>query len=166
MFRKMRRAKQQISREECDEVLKGAMRGVMAFLGDDDYPYAVPLDYLYVPEDGPQGRLYFHGARTGHKVDAMRAHAKASFCVLDEGVRNPKRRFGLDFRSVICFGRLHPIGDQDEAREVSRRLGMRYLGTVYTTEADVDEEVAHSGGRVFCYYLEIEHLTGKVVNES
>lgn len=163
MFRKMRRIRQQITQEECDEVLEGAMRGVMAFLGDDDYPYAVPLDYFYVPEEG---RLYFHGARTGHKVDSMRAHDKASFCVLSEGVRNPERKFGLDFKSVICFGRLHPIDDQDEAQEVSRRLGMRYLGTVYNTLEDVEEEVAHSGRRVFCYYLQIEHMTGKLVNES
>lgn len=162
MFREMRRARQQLGREECDEVLGGAMRGVMAFLGDDDYPYAVPLDYLYAPEEA---RLYFHGARVGHKVDAMRAHDKASFCVMDEG-RPTAKRFGLDVRSVICFGRLRSIDDQDEAREVSRRLGMRYLGSVYPSADDVEQEVAHSGGRVFCYYLQIEHMSGKLVNEA
>lgn len=56
----MRRFRQELSRKECDEVLVEGMRGVMALLGDDDYPYAVPLDYLYEPSEG---RIYFHGAR-------------------------------------------------------------------------------------------------------
>lgn len=162
MFRPMRRFKQELPREECDEVLLGGMRGVMALLGDDDYPYAVPLDYLYEPSER---RIYFHGAREGHKVDALRAHEKASFCVMSEGV--PARgRFGLDVRSVICFGRLHEVEPGAATIEVVRALGLRYVHRVYPDVAAVDKEVRQAGGRTLCYYLDIEHMTGKLVNES
>ena len=80
MFREMRRFKQQISREECIRILKEQPRGVLSVLGDDDYPYGVPLDHWYCEENG---RLYFHCAKTGHKLDAVRKHDKASYCVLD-----------------------------------------------------------------------------------
>ena len=66
MFRKMRRFKQQLSEEECLEILKTAKRGVLAVLGDEGYPYAVPLDFVY--EDG---KIYFHCAKEGHKLDAI-----------------------------------------------------------------------------------------------
>ena len=162
MFRPMRRSKQQLTREECDQVLNACMRGVMAFLGDDDYPYAVPLDYAY---DVAAGKLYSHGAREGHKVDAMRAHDKASFCVMDEGCR-VEGKFGLNIRSVICFGRLRQVEPGEATIAAVRKLGMRYLGSVYPTEEDVEREIASAGKRVFCYELDIEHMTGKLVNES
>ena len=50
MFRKMRRFKQQISEEKCVEILTREPRGVMAFAGDDGYPYAIPLNFVY--DDG------------------------------------------------------------------------------------------------------------------
>lgn len=162
MFRKMRRFKQQLSQEQCEEVLANAPRGVMAFLGDDDYPYAVPLDYFY---DRDANKLYFHGAKSGHKVDAMRRHDKASFCVMSEGVP-AEGRFGLNFKSVICFGRLREVEPGDPTLQTVRRLGMRYLGSVYPTEKDVEEEIASAWKRALCYELDIEHMTGKLVNES
>ncbi len=162
MFRPMRRFRQELPREECDEVLLDGMRGVMALLGDDDYPYAVPLDYRYEPSEG---RIYFHGAREGHKVDALRAHEKASFCVMSEGVP-AQGRLGLDVRSVICFGRLHEMEPGAATIEAVRELGLRYVRRVYPNVAAVDEELRQAGGRVLCYYLDIEHMTGKLVNES
>ena len=162
MFRPMRRFRQELPREECDEVLLNGMRGVMAFLGDDDYPYAVPLDYLYEPSER---RLYFHGARAGHKVDALRAHEKASFCVMGEGVP-VQGRYGLDVRSVICFGRLHEVEPGAATIEVVRALGLRYVPRVYPSAAAVRDEVEEAGARTLCYYLDIEHMTGKLVNES
>ena len=109
MFRKMRRFKQQLSDEQCVEVLKGEHRGVLSVLGDDGYPYGVPLDHWYCEEDG---HLYFHGAREGHKVDAIRSCDKASYCVFEQGVPNEKKR-GLDVRCVIAFGRVRLVDDPD-----------------------------------------------------
>ena len=84
MFRPMRRYKQQISEEECLRILKEQPRGVLSVLGDDDYPYGVPMDHWY---RGENGKLYFHCAKTGHKLDAVRRHDKVSYCVHDEGYR-------------------------------------------------------------------------------
>ena len=81
MFREMRRIRQQATEEECLEILKSAKRGVLAVHGDDDYPYTVPMDFVY--EDGC---LYFHAAKSGHKLDAVRRNDKVSFCVLSDGV--------------------------------------------------------------------------------
>ena len=76
-FRKMRRFRQQLAKSECDAILSAGTSGTLALLGDNGYPYAVPISYVYA-----DGKLYFHSARTGHKVDAIRQYDKASFCVI------------------------------------------------------------------------------------
>ena len=104
MFRDMRRFKQQVSREACIEILTGSRRGVLAVLGNDGYPYTVPMDYVYEEadpdavemQDGEEpasgeavsfGRIYFHCAKEGHKIDAIRNCDKVPFCVMSEGVQ-------------------------------------------------------------------------------
>ena len=82
MFREMRRFKQQISTEKCVEILKNEPRGVLMVLGDDDYPYGIPIDFYY---DEREKKIYFHSAKQGHKIDAINRHDKASFCVYDQG---------------------------------------------------------------------------------
>ena len=78
MFRTMRRFKQELTREECLAVLRSQPRGVLSLLGENGYPYGLPIDYWYNETDG---KLYFHGAKEGHKIDAIRACDKASFCI-------------------------------------------------------------------------------------
>ena len=68
MFRPMRRFKQALSPEECQAVLERGTSGVLALSGDGGWPYAVPLSYVYA-----DGKLYFHSAKSGHKVDAIRS---------------------------------------------------------------------------------------------
>lgn len=77
-FREMRRKRQQLSDAESIDILKKSTSGTLALLGDDDYPYAVPISYVY-----QEGKLYFHSALAGHKVDAIRKCDKASFCVIE-----------------------------------------------------------------------------------
>ncbi|MGN0730784.1 MAG: pyridoxamine 5'-phosphate oxidase family protein [Treponema sp.] len=84
MFRPMRRFKQQITDSECKEILKNEKRGVLSLLGDDGYPYGLPMSHYYVDEDN---NIYFHGAKEGHKIDAIKNYDKASFCVYDKGFR-------------------------------------------------------------------------------
>ena len=83
-FRPMRRSKQELSREECIEILMQEPRGVLSVLGEGGYPYGMPINQYYCPENG---RLYFHTAREGHRLDAIRAHDKVSLCVYDQGYR-------------------------------------------------------------------------------
>ncbi|MBP3901898.1 MAG: pyridoxamine 5'-phosphate oxidase family protein, partial [Blautia sp.] len=82
MFREMMRIKQQLSQEECIEILKKEPRGVLSVLGDDGYPYGMPINQYYCEEDG---KIYFHSGKKGHKVDAIKRCDKASFCVYDQG---------------------------------------------------------------------------------
>ncbi|HAM68201.1 MAG TPA: 5-nitroimidazole antibiotic resistance protein, partial [Ruminococcus sp.] len=57
MFRKLARIKQQLDDAECIRILTEEKRGVLSVLGDDGYPYGMPLNHYYDPADG---RLYFH----------------------------------------------------------------------------------------------------------
>ena len=68
MFRQMRRFGQQVAGEKCVEILKNEWRGVLALIGDDGYPYTVPMDFFYDEDDG---KIYFHCAKEGHKIDAI-----------------------------------------------------------------------------------------------
>ena len=113
-FRQMRRKRQQLSEEESIGILQKATAGTLALLGDNDYPYAVPISYVY-----NNGNLYFHSALSGHKVDAICKCDKASFCVIEQNDVQPKK-YTTFFRSVIAFGRIHIIEDEQEKLETTR----------------------------------------------
>ncbi len=115
-FRDMRRKRQQLSVEESIGILQKATSGTLALLGDNGYPYAVPISYVY-----SEGKLYFHSALTGHKVDAIKSHDKASFCVIDNDDVKP-HEYTTYFRSVIAFGRIHIIEDEVEKLDIARLL--------------------------------------------
>ncbi len=157
-FRKMRRFKQQLSEHECEEILKQEPRGVLAVLGDDDYPYAVPMNHFYVAEEK---KLYFHGAGTGHKHDAIANHDKVCFCVYDKGFRR-EGEWALNIKSVVVFGRLKRVEDHEKCIDICRKLGLKH----YPNAEDVEHEIQKDGPRVTCLELTIEHMTGKLVNES
>lgn len=158
MFRKMRRHAQQLPAEECLEILKTVPRGVLSLLGDEGYPYGVPLDFWYCSEDG---RLYFHGAREGHKLDAIARCDKVSFCVLDEGVRR-EGEWALHFRSVVVFGRVSLVEDAELTRRICRSIAERFTDD----ERYIENELTGALPRVQCLALTPEHITGKRVTES
>ena len=120
MFREMRRKKQALSREDCADILKRGTSGVLALAGDQDYPYAVPISYVY---DGE--KLYFHCAKSGHKLDAINRNAKASFCVIDQDEIVPEE-YTSYFRSVIVFGTMRILTDEDEKRDAIDKLALKY----------------------------------------
>lgn len=113
MFRKMRRFNQMLDEESIQEVLKKGTSGVLALAGDDGYPYAVPISYAYDPQNNC---FYFHGAKTGQKIDAITRNEKASFCVIDKD-QIVSERFTTYFRSVIAFGRMQVIVDDTEKKK-------------------------------------------------
>ena len=158
MFREIRRIRNKLSHEECIELLEKELRGVLSVLGDDDYPYGMPLNHYYCPEDG---RLYFHGGMTGHRVDAVRRHDKVSFCVYDQGFRR-EGEWALNIKSVIVFGRMEEVKDTDKCNEIYWRLSRKFVDDdTYTRE-----EIARSGGHTMLLALVPEHISGKIVNES
>lgn len=158
MFRPMRRFKQQITEEECIAVLKGELRGVLSVIGDDGYPYGLPLDHWYCEEDG---KIYFHCAKEGHKIDAVRNCDKVSFCVLDKGFRK-EGDWALNIKSVIVFGRMSIVEDEDKKREICTAICRKFTDD----EEYLEHEMVNAFPRVCCLELTPEHMTGKLVNES
>ena len=158
MFREILRIRQKISREECIEILRNEPRGVLSVLGDDDYPYGLPINHFYCEEDG---KLYFHSRMKGHKIDAIRRHDKASFCVYDSGYRK-EGEWALNIRSVIVFGRIEIIEEKDKIYDIARRLSYKFTDD----EAYIERELKNAGPRTFMFALVPEHITGKLVNEA
>ena len=158
MFRPMRRIKQQLQKEECIKILKNEVRGVLAVLGDDDYPYTIPLDFYY---DETKNKIYFHGAREGHKIDSIQKHDKVSFCVVDKGVQVEGKR-GLDFNSVVVFGKIKILEDRERTLEICAKLTDKFnFGKEY-----LEYELKKFANVVTVLELTPEHITGKAVNES
>lgn len=155
-FRPMRRFKQQLCDEACIEILKHAPRGVLAVLGDFGYPYTIPLNFVY-----ENGKIFFHCAKEGHKIDAIRNCDKASFCVLNEGVKEPGS-WWYHFESVVCFGRIRIINDRTLAYAKLRLFGAKYFPEDYDIEHDMSQNAPHAE----VLELSIEHITGKSVKEK
>ena len=157
-FRPMRRSKQELSREECIEILMQEPRGVLSVLGEGGYPYGMPINQYYCPENG---RLYFHTAREGHRLDAIRAHDKVSLCVYDQGYRK-EGEWALNIRSVIVFGRIRVVEDQTHALQMIRGLAQKFTDD----EGYIEHEIQSAARHVLCLELIPDHITGKLVNES
>ena len=158
MFRPMRRFKQQISEAECIRILKEQPRGILSLIGDDGYPYGLPLDHWYCEDDG---KLYFHGAKEGHKIDAIASCDKVSYCVMDEGFRK-EGEWALNINSVIVFGRISLVTDPEKAKLICTNITRKFTDD----EAYLAHELEHAFPRVQCLEITPEHMTGKLVNES
>ncbi len=158
MFRPMRRNKQQISREECVRVLREEKRGVLSLTGEDGYPYGIPMNHWYCPEDG---KLYFHGAKEGHKIDALRKDNRVSYCVWDAGYRK-EGEWALNVNSVVVFGRISMVTDAEKAERICAGLCRKFTDD----EEYIRKELRNALPRVQCLELTIDHMTGKLVNES
>lgn len=157
MFREMRRFKQALSQEECIEVLKSEPRGVLSLIGDNGYPYGIPMDHWYSEEDG---KLYFHCAKEGHKLDAIKACGKVSYCVYDQGYRKDGE-WALNIRSVVIFGQIRVLEDADKVKDICTNLCRKFTDDA----AYLEHELTYSLPNVLCLELCPEHMTGKLVNE-
>ena len=152
MFREMRRKAQELTKDKAEEVLMRGTSGVLAVMGDDNYPYAVPLSYVYVGS-----KIFFHSAKTGHKLDAISNYSKVSFCVVDQDKVAPEE-YTTYYRSVIVFGRAHILEDRDEKRKALTALAEKYTPnnghrTIEKVESRLDD--------VCMVELAVEHISGK-----
>lgn len=156
MFRELRRKNQALSEVETIEMLRTCTSGVLAVSGDADYPYAVPLSYVY-----DEGKIYFHCARVGHKIDAIKRNDKVSFCVIksDEVVAE---KFTTHYRSAVAFGRARILTEDAEIRHGLNRLLEKY-SPGFISEGQV--EIENDWDRLCVVEIRIEHLTGKAAKE-
>lgn len=160
-FRPMRRAAQALDDGEIRDVLHTAKRGVLAVTGDGGRPYCVTLNPLY---DEATGRLWFHGAKAGHKIDALRRDPRACFTAIDDGVHDPSRppAWALTYRSVVVFGHVEFVDDHEQALDICRRLCRRFP----MDEESIEKEIRLAGASVLVFALVPEHITGKRVHEA
>lgn len=157
MFRHIRKKKNEIDVNVAQALLQNSRRGVLAVNGDDGYPYAIPVNYFY---DTENQKIYFHGARAGHKVDALKACDKICFTVY--GNEQIKEEAWAPFmQSVVVFGRCHLLEAGPKATALLKRFAMKY----YPNEQLADEEIEHAGKAVQMFEIEIEHLSGKEIQE-
>ncbi len=156
MFREMRRIKQSLSEAETIEILQSCTSGVLAVTGDNDYPYAVPLSYVY-----KDGKLFFHFAKAGHKLDSIARNDKVSFCVIktDDVIQ---KTFTTHFRSAIVFGRARILTEDSEKKYALECLVEKYSPDYI---AEGQNEIESSWNRVSLAEVKIEHMTGKAAIE-
>ena len=157
MFRDLRRSRQALSPEECGEILRHGTSGVLALAGDDGYPYAVPLSYVYAG-----GKLYFHCAKAGHKLDAIARCPKASFCVVDQDQVVPQE-YTTYFRSVIAFGTIRVLADDGEKRRAIEALAVKYAPE--DSPEGRARYIEKDWAPLCMLEMTVDHLTGKESKE-
>lgn len=157
MFRPIRKKKNEISVQQAKELLLTSRRGVFAVNGDDGYPYAIPVNYLY---DEEEQTILFHGAKAGHKVDALKKCDKICFTVFgNETIKDEV--WAPYLQSAVVFGRCHLVEDRDENIRLVKKLAAKYFPTMDM----VNEEADASGMGVQMFMIEIEHISGKEIQE-
>ncbi|RVU55007.1 pyridoxamine 5'-phosphate oxidase family protein [Anaerosphaera multitolerans] len=152
MFREMRRKKQILPLEISENILKRRTAGVLALSGDNNYPYALPISYVYY-----DNKIYFHCAKTGHKIDAIEKNDRVSFCVIDKD-RIVAEEFTTYFRSVIVFGKAHILENAEEKRRALKLLAEKY-SPEFMESSEV--EIKREFNLVTVVEISIEHISGK-----
>lgn len=153
MFQTMRRKRQELSREDTAAILERRASGVLALAEEGGFPYAVPLSYVYTGD-----KLYFHCAKSGHKLELIRQNLKASFCVVDQDQIVPEE-YTTYFRSAIVFGELRVMEDGPE-----KRAAIEALAAKYDPEGPADgrqKEIDREWGALCVLEMKISHMTGK-----
>ncbi len=158
MFREMRRFKNSRGEDGCVAVLKEAKRGVLSVIGDDGYPYGVPVNFVL---DEAERKIYIHGSAQGHKADAIRACDKVSFCAWREDCRKDGD-WAWYLTSAVVFGRARFVEDRSVVEQKVRMLAAKY----YPSDEEIDKEMARDGHRVQLIEIEIEHMSSKQVHEK
>ena len=157
MFRAIRKKKNGISQDEAKKLLRSSRRGVLAVNGDEGYPYAIPINYLY---DEENNKIIFHGAKAGHKVDSIKKNDKICFTVFgNETIM--EENWVPYLQSVVVFGRCHLVENRDDIISLVKKFALKY----YPNEDMVNEEIVNSGKGVQMFEIKIEHLSGKKVQE-
>lgn len=158
MFRELQRKNKALSMQECVQILKNETRGVLSVLGDDAYPYGMPMNHWYNEEDG---RIYFHCGKTGHRLDALKRHDKVSFCAYDKGYKK-ENDWAWNVKSVIVFGKIEILDDMDKIVDITTKLSHKF------TQDDeyIKKEIESFGSGTLLLQLTPEHICGKLVTEA
>lgn len=156
-FQKMRRFKQELSESETERILRENTAGVLAVIDGNGYPYSVPLSYVYT-----DGKIYFHSAKTGHKISAIKNCGKATFCIIDKDDVQPEK-YTTFYKSVIAFGNAEIVDGEEETLSAIRELGEKYYPN---HDKELQAEIAKFKSAFLIIKFNIEHITGKQAIET
>lgn len=157
MFRELRRKKQALNTDECTKVLIEQTRGVLSILADNGYPYGLPLNHWYDPNTN---KIYFHGAKAGHKIDSIKVYNKVSYCVHDTGYKEPND-WAYHVKSVVVFGKISIVEDEELIYTICKNLVSKF-----TDDAYFKKEWDKASQSVCCLELTMDHISGKIVKEA
>ena len=158
MFRELIRKNKKLSTEDCIQILKNETRGVLSVIGDDDYPYGMPMNHWYNEEDR---KIYFHCGKAGHRLDALKKHNKVSFCTYDKGYKQ-EGSWALNVKSVIVFGKITIVDDKDKIIDITTKLSHKFTQDDEYIKREIDNYL----DRTLLLELTPEHMCGKLVEES
>ena len=158
MFRELLRKKKEISKEECIEILEKEKRGVLSVIGDEGYPYGMPMNHFYNEDDG---NIWFHCGKKGHRIDSILKEPKVSFCVFEKGTKK-EHDWALLVRSVVVFGKIEIISDPETIAEITAKLSRKFT----SDEEYIKNEIEKFGKETLLLKLVPEHISGKIVTES
>lgn len=159
MFRPMRRFKQQVSDEECKRILKEEKRAAFSVIGDEGYPYTVPVNFYYDEDDNC---IYLHGAKNGHKIDAIKNCDKVCFTVWNRGFKT-EGNWEWNSTSIIIFGKAKFVDNKEIIKDRLFKMTLKYYPTREAAEAEMKTPAINA---VQMIVIKIEHMTGKLVNEK
>lgn len=151
MFRELRRIKQKLSLDECVKILVSCPTAVLSVHGEDGYPYGVPINYVY-----HQDKIYFHGAKSGHKIEAIRRNPKVSLTVIEQD-RVDADTLSTHYRSVILFGTCRVLEEEKEVHDAARIFGLKYN----PSEEAIEKEIQREWPALACFEIQVDHISGK-----
>lgn len=158
MFKEIKKKKNEISKEKTLDLLTKCKRGVISFNGEDNYPYCIPINYFF---DRDNNKIYFHGCKSGYKVDLIKKCNKICFTVIG----NKKiidETWAPYLSSAVVFGRCHLLENNDDNIKLLKKFALKY----YPNEEMVDKEIKLLGKVVQLFEIEIEHISGKQIQEK
>lgn len=152
MMHDMRRIDRSVSETEAREIMTRADHGFLATVGEDGWPYAVPVNHVLAGE-----LLYFHCALSGHKLENLAQEPRVAFSAVASAEILPKE-VTTRYESAIVFGRASVVEDPLEKRQALELLGLRFCAGF---EAEIQEEIRKDGPKTIVVRIRIERITGK-----
>jgi len=120
VFREIRLKERAVNDEKTIEILQTGSHGILSTIGEDGYPYGIPLNYTYF-----DNCICFHCAQQGHKLENIQFNDRVSFCVVTRSdVLSSK--FDTDYKSAIIFGRASEVTDNSEKNNILVSLIHKY----------------------------------------
>jgi nitroimidazol reductase NimA-like FMN-containing flavoprotein (pyridoxamine 5'-phosphate oxidase superfamily) len=148
----MRRQERELSEEEAREILGRADHGVLATVGEDGWPYAVPLNHVLLGNV-----LYIHSASEGHKLDNIAHEQRVSYCAVASAKVMPEMLSTL-YESAVVFGHAAVVAEDEEKRAALKALLARFRGD---SPAEADDALRNCGTDPVIIRIEIARITGK-----